>query len=376
MINKKIFINGKFLSQKTTGVQRYALQLLLELDHLAGLENIDSFKIKFIIVVPNNIYPNYINIFNNIEMRITKYNSSVFWEQIVLPFISSNCLLLNLCNTAPLYKFNQITTIHDVSPIVYPRAFSFFFFLYYKILFYSYGFLNIKILTVSNFSKFQILKYIPTIQESNITVIPNGAEHLNLIKDDNDVLEEFALIGKKYFLIVGSMNPLKNISKLSKIININYSNSDFIFVFVGSSNSKIFSSSSFFITNNIIFTGFISDAKLKALYLGCSALIFPSLYEGFGIPLLEAVTLNCPILASDIPSTREVCGDLPIYFNPMDDFDICTKLSMFMDDKILSMRIAKVKEPSKVISRDDIITTYNWNASAKLLLSFIKRNFN
>ena len=172
------------------------------------------------------------------------------------------------------------------------------------------------------------------------------------------------------------MNPLKNISKLSKIINQNYSSVDFIFIFVGSSNTKIFSDSNIFISNNIIFTGFISDAKLKALYLGCCALIFPSLYEGFGIPLLEAVTFNCSILASDIPSTREVCGDLPIYFNPEDDIDIIIKLSMFMDDESLSLRNNNIKDPYTLIDRDSVISSYNWNASAKLLLSFIKSNFN
>lgn len=373
MYKKIIFINGKFLSQKITGVQRYAFELLLALDRLSELNVGDT---RYIILAPRNIYPYYRNIYKNIEIRVTKYNSSVFWEQVLLPFFSKNSLLLNLCNTAPLFKKNQITTIHDVSPIVYPMAFSFIFSLYYRIIFYSYGFLDFKIITVSQFSKSQILKFIPRILDSSINVIPNGAEHLSLIKENNEVLEEFGLIGKRYFLIVGSMNPLKNITKLTKIINQNFNHSDFIFVFVGATNKKIFSSTNIHVSNNIFFTGFISDAKLKALYLRCCALIFPSLYEGFGIPLLEAVTFNCLILASDIPSTREVCGDLPIYFNPEDEFDICTKLSKFMADELLSSRVITVKDPFMLTFRDRLISSYNWQVSAKLLLSFIKKNFN
>jgi glycosyltransferase involved in cell wall biosynthesis len=376
MNNRAVYFNGKFLSQKITGVQRYALELLLELDQLSGINVGDNLNVKYIILAPKDILPHYKKIFTNIEVRITKYNSSVFWEQVLLPIFSKKSLLINLCNTAPIFKINQIATIHDVSPIVYPEAFSFLFSLYYKILFYSYGFLKFKILTVSNFSRSQILKYIPTIKDINITVIYNGSEHLNLIEANNDVLQDLALIDKQYFLIVGSLNPLKNISKLSKIISKHYSNSDFKFVFVGSSNTKIFTTSNLYNSNNIILAGFIPDAKLKALYLGCCALIFPSLYEGFGIPLIEAVTFNCPIIASDIPSTREICGDLPIYFNPKSEFDICSKLSMFMDDKIQSTRIKNLKDSSVFMIKESVISSYNWNASAKLLLSFINRNIN
>jgi glycosyltransferase involved in cell wall biosynthesis len=113
------------------------------------------------------------------------------------------------------------------------------------------------------------------------------------------------------------------------------------------------------IEQNVQWMGTVSDVRLRDLYAGAAAFIYPSLYEGFGFPLLEAMTANTPIVASRIPSTVEVAGDYPIYFEPSSDEDLVRALSE-------ALEVPRRKERADIAR--EISNRYSWNRTAQLTL--------
>lgn len=133
-------------------------------------------------------------------------------------------------------------------------------------------------------------------------------------KTDQDLLEPFGLVGQKYLLSVGTLNKRKNIGMLVEAFDkVSEENSDLKLVLVGSKgNAEKLNKDN---NPNIIFTDYVDIQTLKTLYSNALLYVFPSIYEGFGIPILEAQHCNVPILCSDIPVFREVAGDSVDYFD-------------------------------------------------------------
>jgi glycosyltransferase involved in cell wall biosynthesis len=118
--------------------------------------------------------------------------------------------------------------------------------------------------------------------------------------------------------VVGSNSRNKNVHTAVQSF-LRAALSDHKLVIVGDVAASVFSGGASLGGRGVVTAGRVSDAELTALYRSSTAFIFPSLYEGFGIPPLEAMANNCPVLASDIPSVREVCGTAAEYFPPLDE---------------------------------------------------------
>lgn len=169
----------------------------------------------------------------------------------------------------PIRAKKQIVTIHDVFHLDYRK---------YKAKILLKKAASSKIITVSEFSKRRILHYFPN---ADITVIHPGADHLLGIEPKP--LE----VKKPFFLCVGNEKPHKNIDFVRKIV-----------------------------PNLYVAKGDLPVENLVWLYQNAEALIFPSLYEGWGLPPLEAMSLGCPVLASNAASIPEACQDAALYFDP------------------------------------------------------------
>lgn len=182
------------------------------------------------------------------------------------------------------------------------------------------------ILTVSQFSKDEIGKYFGDKVKGKVHVVYNGFGI-----DSRDAVAKQT--GYRYFLFVGSIKPHKNL-KNALLAFDKYDDHDFRFVVVGKKEGFITGDSEVFRMvermnrdrERVIFTGNISDGELYGWYMGASALVMPSLYEGFGLPLVEAMHFNIPIICSDIPVFHELCHDKVIYFNPLDPCDIAEQM--------------------------------------------------
>jgi glycosyltransferase involved in cell wall biosynthesis len=300
-----IFINARFLCQPLTGVQRYSLEILRELDSLAQPG-------QFIALCPAP--PSLPVHLRNIELRVGPRLNGNLWEQIYLPWKTRGALLFSPANVGPFLKRRQVVVMHDMSVFVCPQAYTWTFRLKYRLLFKRLANSAERILTVSEFSKSEITRCLG-VPPVKITVIHEGREHMTRIPAESGILPRLGLDGKPFFLVIGSFSRHKNL-QVTLDANALLDRSEFQLVLVGSGNPKIFQPAPMQPAGNLVLPGRLTDGELKALYQHATALIFPSLYEGFGLPLLEAMACGCPVLSANIPSSREVCADTALYFNP------------------------------------------------------------
>lgn len=341
---KKIIINGKFLSQNITGVQRYAREITLELDKIIGEDIVE-------IAIPLNSIdiPEY----NNIKVVQVKGLKNQLWEQITFAryVLKKKGISLNLCNSSPLL-IPGIVCIHDMKPKATPQYFGWKFLLWYKVLWYNSMKRAKCIITVSEFSKTEISKFY-NVDKSKVYVIPNSCQHYERIGYDENVWNKYTIDRKNYFFALSSLEPNKNFKWIAEIAK---NNPEFNFIVGGSINKKIFASNvGYECPDNMRLIGRVSDEEAKALMRECKAFLFPSFYEGFGIPPLEAINAGAKkIIVSDIPVMHEVFDENAIYINPC--------------DYTVDMKMVLVNAPTV---DGAVVYKYSWEESAIRLRSVL-----
>ncbi|WP_273831882.1 glycosyltransferase family 4 protein [Guptibacillus sedimenti] len=355
----KVYINGRFLTQSVTGVQRYAREVVKAFDKLIGTGYIDSTKYSFYILTPNKSISEFQ--LNNIKIKQVGRFEGHLWEQIELPFYVKGEMLLNLCNAGPGLKKQQITVIHDTAVFANSRNFSFIFRNWYKAMLSAQAKFSKKIVTVSEFSRGEISKYLKHGKEK-IKVIYEGNEHITFGEEATNYIENKGLDKKPYILAVSSLNPNKNFSAIVKAMTYLESN-DFNIVIAGGTDPKVFSQDGIDLPDNVIHLGYVSDSELKALYRGAFCFVYPSFYEGFGLPPLEAMTVGCPIILSNRASLPEVGGKAVLYCDPDKPKDIADEIQKLLSDR--NLRNDLVEKGLEQASK------FSWENCAKELFNSI-----
>ncbi|MDA1663056.1 glycosyltransferase family 1 protein [Bacillus cereus group sp. TH153LC] len=358
-MKKNIYINGRFLTQNVTGVQRVAEQIVKELDITLNKSNIFS-QYKIIILVPNCECRDVV--FKNIEIRSIGILKGHLWEQIELPLFVKKELLINLCNTGPMIKKNQLVMIHDAAICSAPEGFSKKFVLWYKLLYKQFSRNSRRIVTVSNFSKEELLRYYPKM-DNKLGVIYNGVDHVVDINPDEKILSKNDLEADDYILAVSSMNPNKNFRVIGEALAKSKRFSGKV-VIAGGNQTGIFADGASSVGHNIKWVGYVTDEELVALYKNARIFIFPSLYEGFGLPPLEAMRMGCVVIASNAASIPEICKEHAIYFDPNSPEDLLNKIESVYENKIL-----RVNQASKAL---EFSKEYRWSLAARILINYIK----
>lgn len=349
----KYYINGRFLTQRITGVQRYAHEMTLALDQL--LQERTSDQNEYTILAPKNVIDTLPC--KRIQFKVCGHLTGHLWEQIELPYYAKAGYLLNFCNCAPLIKKDQAVTIHDAAIAAFPSAYSWKFRLWYRIMYTVLGKRLNTIFTVSNFSRNELNKYFG-IPKEKIHVTYNGVEHLKDIQPDDKIL---AKIPKDYVLAVSSQNPTKNfklvLEAAEQLPEVN-------FVIAGGSNAKVFTGEEEKVMANVHYVGYVSDQELVSLYRHAKAFVYPSLYEGFGIPPLEALLNGCPVIVSDRASLPEICGDTVEYCDAKNNKSIVTKLT----------NVVSNEKPIMQHIKNQIQERYSWKKSADYLYVYYDDN--
>ncbi len=280
----------------------------------------------------------------------TKYlynqNFDLYWQPNYIP--------------DPVVKSKKcVVSVHDFSfilnPSWHPKE---------RVEFFDkYFFKNIKradrIITGSNYSKKEVEKF-TGFEKDRIEVIYHGVDHKVYKEYPKEILEGFKKklsLPDKFFLFVGSVEPRKNLSylikaylELPKFIKNEYKL--LIIGFEGWENKDIKKMMEKE-RDNIFYMGFLSDIKLAFIYNLASLFIYPSLYEGFGLPPLEAMACKTPVITSSVSSLPEVCKDGALYIDPLDESDLIDKILKFVDDEKLQYDlIEKGYNRSKLFSWD------------------------
>ena len=359
-IKKKIiYFNGRFLAQPRTGVQRFAEELLTEFDQLIGGSEYSEHS--FICLVPPEKDALRSTNWQNIQIRTCGRLKANLWEQIDLPFHARNGLLVDLCNIGPIFHLNQIALIYDASVFAVPDAYSWTFRLKYKFVFFVLSCIARRLLTTSQFSKKELSHYLH-ISENRFQVISGGCEHILQVPADDSLLDEYSLRGKPYFLAVGTSSRHKNLNAIIKAMQT-YGDQLPNLVIAGGNFSKIFHDEELIADDKVIHLGFVTDGQLRSLYENALAFVFPSLYEGFGLPPLEAMACGCPVIASNRASIIEVCGDGALFVDSTDIEQIRSAMQRIVDSEELRAELQKKGSEQAIL--------FTWNKAALEFLQII-----
>ena len=318
----KVIINGRFLQRPVTGVERFALQTLRALNTLIE-EGCSPFA-TFEIALPPGTNPTVA--FSRIPFKTVGRLTGHLWEQVDLPLYCGRARLLNLCNTAPAFKQNQAVVIHDAAVFSAPQAFSRPFRLAYKAIHRCLAMGRAQLMTVSEFSRQDLAAHLG-LNPQRIQVLPESAEHVLEHAPDVAILTRNNLGSlRPYVLAVSSMAPHKNFRLVLEAVS-RLGDIDIDIAIAGGANSRVFGAMGLPAVDRVKWLGYVSDGELRALYENAMCFVFPSYYEGFGIPPLEAMQCGCAVLASSAASIPEVCGDAALYFEP-DDAETLSQLIM------------------------------------------------
>lgn len=228
------------------------------------------------------------------------------------------------------------------------------------------------IFTISNASKNDIMKEYK-IASNDITVTHLGIKEAFVVDKEKmkDILEKFAIKGD-YILFVGTIQPRKNITRLieafAKVLKSD-GNENLTLVIVGKKGwlyEKILEApSTYHVLEHVKFLDFVSDEDLPVLYEQATCYVLPSLYEGFGLPVLEAMKYGCPVITSNVSSLPEAGGDAALYVDPYNPDDIAEKILYLINHpKIRKEMITKGFEHIK---------QFSWEKTAKETLEVLEK---
>lgn len=358
----KFFINGRFLSQKLTGVQRYAAEMVKAIDVLLASEQTPAplRNAEWQLLTPADASETLH--LDRIKIRAVGRLHGHAWDQIDLARAAAGGRLISLANSGPVFHRDHIVVLHDAQVFRRPDFFNWRYLTVHR----TMGRLlarHATIATVSAFSRGELAEVL-NLSASRIPVFPNSAEHFAATKPDPGILARLGLQPQKFFLFVGSKTKNKNLSVAIRAVQL-LDRADVPLVIVGGDNSKVFQDNSGEGVSGLLLAGRLTDSEIAALYAHASAFVFPSLYEGFGVPPLEAMIFGCPVIASMADAVVETCGDAAAYFRATD----AEALKQLMLERLA---IGAISDQERM-RQQDRLAFYSWKKSAKALLDHLER---
>jgi glycosyltransferase involved in cell wall biosynthesis len=359
----KYIINGNFLYGSVLGVQRYAREITAQLD-----KKVKDKPYQVEIVMPSvdidktTVFEEkYQAMYENIKIVVIGGNAGRKWDQVdfnnyVKKFPDAKPIYL--CNEVSLFMKNGIVVVHDIAFKSHPEFFKEpgdWHEIIFRKMMYRKAFKKADaVLTVSEFSKNEILENYK-LKNPDITVAGNGWQHFNTDNIDEFIFDKYATRVKRgnYYFYMASLAPNKN---LGWIMENAKNNPECTYVIAGKS---LGDKSDMSKLPNVVYVGYVSDATAKALMKYCKAFLFPSTYEGFGIPPMEALCMGAKIVLGDIPVLHEIYGNVAKYINCNDP---ATDLNMLVDGWYVNDR-----------SVIDLLKKHSWEKSAAKLCECMDR---
>jgi len=377
MENKmKILIDAFGIVNETTGVAQYSLQLL------SALSEIDT-KNEYHIYLQKNLNDNHpiFNLKNKQNFFLIKDDVSAigpkkqfYYYKLLRRNRFKFDLFHSLNSELPLFgNIKSIVTFHDLKYIKYPYFLNKFATIKSKYMKYTMtkgAEKANKIIAVSQSTKKDII-HLLGIEKDKITVIYE-ASNLGMYSRKNDditnskILKKYS-IQKPYFLYVGEKRPHKNLEGLIKAFTIfkeKYDNRNTSLVLTGKKYSTyheyITTAENLGVKDSLIFTGFIPEKYLLPIYSEAETLLLISFYEGFGIPILEAMECGIPVITSNISSMPEVAGEAALLVDPNNIQEIVEKMNNIVSSKILREQLIE--------SGFKRVKQFSWESTARQTL--------
>lgn len=367
----RIGINGRFLVAKRTGVQRAAynmIKTLVEVDRdneyviFTGYEQVGN---------EDWDYPNVTVVGD--DLRSSESFRNHLWEQFRLPRLAREYkidILHSPANVAPLfYRGKSIIHIHDLCFVVNPQWYSFSFRTLYNLIIPRLAKRATKVITNSNNSKNDLLQYFGLPAEKVSLVYWAVDETFSLPPTPRELQKDERLgdlLRSQYILYVGSLEPRKNINILIEAfedLRVQHPELQTKLILIGGE-SPLFATvrlKAKRFGEDVLFKGFVPDDELKQYYRHASLVAYPSLYEGFGLPPLEAMASGAPVVTSYTSSIPEVVGRAAIMVNPTERGQLVAAMYRVLSDGELAQAL-------RVAGRDQV-ARFNWYRVARGILS-------
>ena len=329
---REIVVNGRFLSRCVTGVERYGRGILSVIGSSSRVEE-------------------------------TRQNGIAghAWEQFILPAkLNPKSMLWSPANTGPLFVRNQALTIHDLSPLEHPEWFRARFETWYRLLLPLLTKHVRMIFTPSEYMKKKIIKRFGV---DNVTVTPNGVDPSVF---HPDAIQTSYEIAGKYILFVGSIQPRKNLARLIAAWHEIKDEFKDIYLVIAGDAGRVFRTEQFFEDKQIRFLSRIPDADLPGLYARAELFVLPSLDEGFGLPVLEAMACGTPVLVSNAGALPEVAGDAAVIFDVANPAELTASLKCCLQNSALRMSL---KEKGLTRAKN-----FSWQHPAEMIWKMLNEN--
>jgi glycosyltransferase involved in cell wall biosynthesis len=328
----RVVLNARYQSRLMTGVERYACEVVQRLPLILAK------------LAPANKAQG---------MR------GHLWEQAVLPLMFRGDVLWSPCNTGPLAVRRQVVTIHDCAFLDHPGHFQSAFARWYRWLLPQLARRVAHIITVSDFSKSRLIERLK-ISPEKVTVVPNGVDERFCPQSQAQVEQVRAKyqLPQRYVLSVGSLEPRKNLTRLLKAWHtVADKHPDITLVVAGTTNQRAFRGVELDMPlPNVQFIGYVDYDDLPAIYAQAELFAYPSLYEGFGLPVLEAMACGAPVLCSRTTALPEVAGNAAAFVDPNDIASLADGICQLLADPA---RCAALREAGLRRAQG-----YSWNATA------------
>lgn len=339
------YVNARFLTQRITGSQRYCIEIA------RNLRRRDS-SIRFL--TPRDV--RHEEIANELGADVVGSRTGVLWEQLDLPrYLKRNGspLLVSMQYTAPMLYTRSIVTIHDVvfrNPQWVSRSFHY----WYRFLIPRVVARARRVVTVSEFSKKEIVETLGVPSKKIVVVYGAASESFSQLA---------ASVGEnefgRYVLGVATLSKRKNFNGLIRAF-LGTADKSVKLILVGGFDAAVYGRdaelSKLLGSERIVLAGYVSDEQLARLYKHAQIFVFPSFYEGFGIPPIEAMSVGCPVITSNVASLPEVCGEAARFVDPSDERALTVALDDLLSD---SDSRAELRERGRVQA-----ARYNWQRSA------------
>lgn len=338
-----IYVNGRFLQQPITGIQRYGRELLQVWDELIDSGEIASDQVNIEVLVPRaNVDAPKLR---HISVRQVGWFKGQLWTQLELPAQARGGLLFSPDNLQPLLApllGPSVVTVHDLTFKLFPRAHTTPFRLLYGLLI-SKGIRNATaLITSTEAEKANIVAHYPRAK-GRIAVVHLGARSA-ITATTNQKETRNGRPTDRYILWVGSLISRKNPQGAIDAAVLVNQQMRLPLIVVGTGHRGIQKTEIRVPANDgaIQFANrVISSDDIGELYQNALCLLFPTFYEGFGLPAVEAMAHGCPVVTSDIPVMREVCGDAALYCNPNEPGEIADKVRMLAESSEMRAQLSR-----------------------------------
>ena len=353
---RPIYFNGKFYSGGLNGVHRVADRLIRECDARLGERSL-AHRPEAVLLAPeaSDWVPDLAAI------RVERVPSvGQVWEQFHLPHRARDGVLVNLANLAPIRHRRKLTMIHDAQFLFGDCGYPWRQRLGYRALAPRIARSSAHVVTVSDFSR-RMLGLFGVAEPERTRVIANGADHILDTAANAGLREKLGLASRPYVVMFGSPKPYKNNAVVFEAFAGGIE--DIALVVVGPRLDEILAAG-MAVPIGTVFAGRPDDGAFRGLLEGAIALAFPSRTEGFGLPPLEAMLCDCPVIASPAGAIPEVCGDAVLYAGVDDPAAWRSAILRLHDDADLRRhKIALGRERAR---------PYTWAAAGERLMGLIE----